>query len=87
MNDSLTGIGRYTQELTYALHDQYSDLESVLISPYRESLFPWYRKLETFSVPQLKRLPMVIAQGSLILPAASKNWLSVSVTIPVASPL
>jgi glycosyltransferase involved in cell wall biosynthesis len=73
MNDSLTGIGRYTQELTYALREQYSDLEIVLISPYPESPLPWYGDFETFTVPQLKRLPMVIARGSAILSAASKT--------------
>jgi len=73
MNDTLTGIGRYTKELTYALRDQYSDLEIVLISPYPESPLPWYRDFKTLAVPQLKRLPMVMARGSSILSAASKK--------------
>ncbi len=73
MNDSLTGIGRYTKELTYALRDQYPDFEIVLISPYPDSPLPWYRDFETVGVPQLKRLPMVIARGSSILSSASKK--------------
>ena len=73
MNDSLTGIGRYAKELTYALRDQYGDLEIILVSPYPESTMAWYGDFETFFVPQLKRLPMVMARGASVLSAVSSR--------------
>lgn len=73
MNDRLTGIGRYTKELTYALRDQYPDLEIILISPYPESPLTWYRDFDTHYVPQLKRLPMVMLRGSSVLAKLSRR--------------
>lgn len=72
MNDHLTGIGRYTVELAYALKRASLPLEIVLVSPYPESSLPWYRDFETFPVPKLKRLPHVLLNGDRDLSHAAR---------------
>ncbi len=70
MHSTITGIGRYTIELTYALKARYP-LDIVLISPYPDSPLSWYRDFPVYPVPTLRRLPSVLAFGSAMLSKAA----------------
>ena len=65
--DRLTGIPRYTMELTRALTRLNADLEIVLLNPYPESEIEWYGEFESVAVRSLQRLPAAATWGNLIL--------------------
>lgn len=67
MNRESTGIGRYTSELLYAMHDRDPSVEFVLINPYRDSNLSMYRDFRTICTPSLRRLPFVLAHGPWLL--------------------
>ncbi len=73
MKAELTGIGRYTTELTYALRRIEPSLEIILLNPYPESTLQWYREFPTYPVPLLQRLPNVIVWGSWVLARAATD--------------
>jgi len=70
MNAVLTGIGRYTVELTRALANHHA-VEVVLLSPYPDSELPWYREFRTFPVPNLRRVPEAASLGNWTLHRAA----------------
>jgi glycosyltransferase involved in cell wall biosynthesis len=72
MADRLTGIGRYTHELTYALRRLDPALDIILLNPYPGSRLPWYRDFPTYPVPSLKLLPGVVGWGSAVLARAAR---------------
>jgi hypothetical protein len=43
MGDRLTGIGRFTRGLTYALTRHDPSVDIVLLNPYPDSPLSWYR--------------------------------------------
>jgi len=67
MEQKLTGIGRYTVELTRALKALEPGLEIVLLNPYPDSGLGWYREFETHSVPALRKLPAAASLGNWVL--------------------
>lgn len=71
MPDTLTGIGRYAQDLSYALRRLDLPLDIVLLSPYPNSRLQWYRDFPVHNVPSLKRLPSVMTKGHLVLSRAT----------------
>ncbi|PYE55659.1 glycosyltransferase family 4 protein [Deinococcus yavapaiensis] len=71
MADRLTGIGRYTVELTRALRRVEPTLEVVLLNPYPASPLPWYREFETYDVPHLAKAPLAATLGNLELRLAA----------------
>ncbi|MCE5359409.1 MAG: glycosyltransferase family 4 protein [Acidithiobacillus sp.] len=73
MGRYLTGIGQYAYRLTYALRDLNPRLELILVNPYPDSTLKWFRDFPTFPVPTLRRLPAVLAWGSLALASASRR--------------
>ncbi len=73
MGATLTGIGRYALELSYALQARYPQLDIILISPYPDSKLSWYQDFEVYHVPPLKRLPSVLTFGSFILAKVARQ--------------
>jgi glycosyltransferase involved in cell wall biosynthesis len=73
MNDQLTGIGRYTVELTRAMKGLDPELEITLITPYPDSPLPWYREFPTYPVPQLRRVPLAASLGNWTLHRAASD--------------
>lgn len=71
MRRELTGIGRYTVELTRALHRVAPAIEIVLINPYPDSDHPWYREFENYPAPGLQTLPAAATLGNLRLHQAA----------------
>lgn len=71
MRDNLTGIGRYTRELSYALRQLELPIDITLISPYPESTLQWYRDFPVYPVPSLKKLPAVLVKGHRVLARAT----------------
>src|SRR2546423_14607762 len=71
MANRLTGIGRYTQELSYGLRRLAPDLEIILLNPYPASPLSWYRDLPTYHLPLLKLLPAAATLGSVELARAA----------------
>jgi glycosyltransferase involved in cell wall biosynthesis len=69
--DRLTGIARYTTELTRALRQLDPALDIVLLSPYPNSALGWYREFETVPVPGLGRLPAAATLGNISLHRAA----------------
>ena len=69
--DRLTGIARYTTELTRALARLDGGPEIVLLSPYPDSPLPWYRDFETVAVPGTGLLPLAATWGNLALHRAA----------------
>lgn len=69
--DKLTGIGRYTSELTRALRDLDAGLEIVLLNPYPDARHPWYREFEAVSIPSLQRLPALATLGNVVVHRAA----------------
>ena len=69
--DRLTGIARYTTELTRALARLDDGPELVLLSPYPDSPLPWYRDFETVTVPGTGLLPLAATWGNLALHRAA----------------
>lgn len=73
MDENMTGIGRYTVELTRALQRLEPTLRLVLLNPYPNSRHPWYREFETFPLPQLRRLPATVSVGNWTLHRAAQR--------------
>jgi glycosyltransferase involved in cell wall biosynthesis len=73
MEHQLTGIGRYTQELSYALRADDPGIEITLLTPYPDSPLPWYRDFPTHPLPTLGRLPAVLAFGSVQLERVARR--------------
>lgn len=71
MRDRLTGIGRYTVELTRALREADQNLEIVLLNPYPDSGLDWYRSFRQHAVPSLKLVPAVATVGNFVLHRAA----------------
>ncbi len=67
----MTGIARYTVELTRAMAKLDPSLEIVLLNPYSESQHPWYREFPTHPLPHLKLLPLTATVGNLELHRAA----------------
>lgn len=70
MESKLTGIGRYTVELTRALARQYP-IEIVLLNPYPHAELAWYEEFETHAVPRLRRVPEAASLGNWVLHRAA----------------
>jgi hypothetical protein len=73
MNERMTGIARYTVQLTYALKKLESSLEIILLNPYPSSKHPWYKDFETYPLPHLRLLPSAASLGNLLLHQAARN--------------
>lgn len=73
MGDHLTGIGRFTREMTYALARCDPSIEIVLLSPYPQSPLTWYRDFETYSLPSLALAPAAATLGSVLLARAVRD--------------
>ncbi|GGJ75820.1 glycosyltransferase family 4 protein [Deinococcus aquiradiocola] len=73
MEHSLTGIGRYTVELTRALRDLDAGLEITLLNPYRDSKLGWYEEFPTHPVPRLQKIYGAAALGSVDLHRAAQT--------------
>jgi glycosyltransferase involved in cell wall biosynthesis len=73
MKARLTGIGRYTVELTRALKTLDAAVEIILLNPYPDANLEWYQEFETYSVPQLRLMPMAASAGNLLLHQAAKK--------------
>ncbi|HEU4742397.1 MAG TPA: glycosyltransferase family 1 protein [Meiothermus sp.] len=71
MGQHLTGIGRYTVELTRALKAAEPGLEIVLLNPYPDSPLEWYREFETYPVPTLQKVPAAASLGNWVLHRAA----------------
>lgn len=71
MSRELTGIGRYTVELTRALQRLYGDTEIILLNPYPDANLPWYKEFATFPIPQLRLMPAVASLGNVVLHQAA----------------
>jgi len=71
MGQRLTGIGRYTVELTRALKAAEPGLEIVLLNPYPDSPLEWYREFETYPVPTLQKVPAAASLGNWLLHRAA----------------
>lgn len=65
--DRLSGIARYTIELTRALKQFNPELELILLNPYPHSEIEWYREFQNHHVPGLQRLPAVLTAGHALL--------------------
>lgn len=73
MREQLTGIGRYTVELTRAMKAQAPDIDITLINPYPDSPLDWYREFEGYPVPQLSRVPLAASIGNWVLHRAASD--------------
>lgn len=73
MDHSLTGIGRYTVELTRALRQLDSELEITLLNPYPQSKLDWYQEFPNRMLPQLGRIYGVASLGNLQLHQAAQQ--------------
>lgn len=74
----MTGIARYTVELTRAMKDINPTLDIVLLNPYPESEHPWYKEFPVYPLPHLKKLPLAATLGNFELHrAASKLGLDI----------
>lgn len=71
--ERMTGIARYTVELTRALRRVDPTLEITLLNPYPESDHPWYREFPTYPLPSLKRLPLAATLGNWQLHRAARE--------------
>lgn len=71
MDTRMTGIARYTVELTRALRRLEPSLEIVLLTPYPDSAHPWYSEFELYPLPTLKRLPLAASAGNWLLHRAA----------------
>lgn len=71
--ERLTGIPRYTTELTRALRQLDPALEIVLLNPYPDSQLAWYREFETAPLPGLGRLPAALSWGNVALHRAARR--------------
>lgn len=69
--DRMTGIARYTVELTRALKKLDAGLEIILLSPYPQSSHPWYREFPVYPLPHLKKMPIAATLGNLELDRAA----------------
>lgn len=69
--ERMTGIARYTVELTRALLRIDPTLAITLLNPYPESKHPWYREFPVHPLPHLKKLPLVATLGNLELHLAA----------------
>ena len=73
MEHSLTGIGRYTVELTRALQKLGGDLDITLLNPYPDSELEWYREFPGHPLPHLKRVYGAATLGNLELHRAAQT--------------
>src|SRR5690606_22185766 len=62
--ERVTGIARYTGELTRALRRLDPSLELMLLNPYPQSEHPWYQEFPTHPMPALARLPLAATAGN-----------------------
>jgi glycosyltransferase involved in cell wall biosynthesis len=67
MNETFTGIARYTVELTRALQCLDNSLEIILLSPYPSSPHPWYQEFRSHAVPHLAKVPFAATLGNVAL--------------------
>lgn len=67
----MTGIARYTVELTRAMKEIDPSLGIILLNPYPESEHPWYREFPVYSFPHLKKLPLAATLGNYELHRAA----------------
>lgn len=65
--ERLSGIARYTIELTRALKKLNSEIELILLNPYPHSEIEWYSEFQNHYVPGLQRLPAVLTAGHALL--------------------
>jgi glycosyltransferase involved in cell wall biosynthesis len=70
--ERMTGIARYTVELTRALRRLDPTLEIVLLNPYPGDPHPWYREFPTHPLPSLRRLPLAATLGNWQLHRAAR---------------
>ena len=63
MGEKLTGIGRYTVELSRALQALDPSLRITLLNPYPHSRLPWYQEFPNYPLPQLQRVPAAASLG------------------------
>lgn len=73
MNERMTGIARYTVQLTYALKRLEPSLEVILLNPNPSSAHPWYKEFETYPLPNLRLLPSAASLGNLLLHQAARK--------------
>lgn len=69
--ERMTGIARYTMELTRGLRRLEPALEIVLLNPYPQDSHPWYSEFPVYPVPALRRLPLAASLGNLQLHLAA----------------
>lgn len=69
--ERMTGIARYTVELTRALRKLEPSMEIILLNPYLEAEHPWYREFPNHPLPHLKKLPLAATLGNLELHRAA----------------
>lgn len=67
----MTGIARYTVELTRAMMRLDSSLEIILLNPYPDSDHPWYLEFPVYPLPHLKKLPFAATLGNYELHRAA----------------
>lgn len=73
MESHLTGIGRYTVELLSALRESEPEFEIVLLNPYPHSELNLYRQYKQVAVPELAKLPWVLARGPSVLASVGRR--------------
>lgn len=73
MNERMTGIARYTVQLTYAFKRLEPSLEIILLNPYPTSSHPWYKDFESYPLPGLRLLPSAASLGNLLLHQAARK--------------
>ena len=71
--ERMTGIARYTVELTRALRRVDPTLEITLLNPYPDDPHPWYREFPTYPLPLLRRLPLAATLGNWQLHRAARE--------------
>jgi glycosyltransferase involved in cell wall biosynthesis len=69
--ERMTGIARYTVELTRALRILEPTLQISLLNPYPASRHPWYGEFDVYPVPALRGLPMAATFGNVQLHRAA----------------
>lgn len=71
--ERMTGIARYTVELTRAMRRLDPALDIILLNPYGEAAHPWYREFPNSPLPHLQKLPLVATLGNLELHRAASR--------------
>lgn len=62
--ERMTGIARYTVELTRALKQLDNNIEIILLNPYPNSKHPWYKEFQAYPLPNLKLMPFAASLGN-----------------------